>query len=71
MQLGAILFPSGSSESPTPASAEGASCPDGWVGGWGSKGSFDFPHFVVYIQEICADSKYGLKSCLRLLYKKL
>ena len=28
-----LSFPSGSSESPTPASAEGASCPDGWVGG--------------------------------------
>ena len=43
----------------------------GWVGGWGSKESFDFPHFVVYIQEKCADSKYGLKSCLPLLYNKL
>ena len=29
----AIFLPSGSSESPTPASAEGASCADGWTGG--------------------------------------
>ena len=29
----AIIFPSGSSESPTPASAEGASCADG-TDGW-------------------------------------
>ena len=55
------FLPSGSSESPTPPSAEGASCPDGWVGGWESKGSFDFPHFIVYIQEKCVDSKYGVK----------
>ena len=30
--LAYLFLPSGSSESPTPASAEGASCPDGWEG---------------------------------------
>ena len=29
-----LIFPAGSSESPTPTSAEGAICPDGFVGGW-------------------------------------
>ena len=44
-----LFLPWGSSKSPTPASAEGASSPNGWVGEWvggcGSKESFDFLYF--------------------------
>ncbi len=29
-----MFFPSGSSDNPKPTSAEGASFPDGWMGGW-------------------------------------
>ena len=38
-----------------------------WVGGWSSKGSFDFAQIQPKCWARCADFKYGLECCLRAL----
>ena len=42
-----------------------------WMDGWGSKGSFNLPHYLKYYQSRCVHSKYGPKNGQVFFSKKL
>ena len=68
-----IFSPLGFSDNPIPASAEGASYPNGWIGGWeggGKKGPSIFIKYEHKKQAKCAYTKNDLKSFLKLLNPK-
>lgn len=41
-----------------------------WMDGWGSKGSFNLPHYLKYYQSRCVHSKYGPKNGQVFFFKK-
>ena len=41
-----------------------------WVVGWWSKRSFRFAYFEICLQARCAESKYGVKTCIWLFLIK-
>ena len=66
-----LMIPSGSSQLTSTREGEARVLMGGWMDGLWFFTLFDFLYFQVYYQVMCADSKYGVKSCQRILYQEL